>query len=239
MERINEIGKVNLKNIPVIQSFSGSGAIGTILSTFLINALKMEQVAVIHSKSIPPVAIIKDGKIEHPIRLFQSEKLALMSCEIPISYTNTQHFLKMLVDYYIKQGASYIVPVGGLPVVKDPANNSRCFAITTNDEMLTFLLNHGVKILDEGILYGTVVETLELCDTKGFNGCFSLLAECDPGVASYYAAKQILLELAKLFDFEFDEEQFNNVTSTIQSRIDESARLVREETLDKTRESHL
>ncbi|NPD88534.1 MAG: proteasome assembly chaperone family protein [Asgard group archaeon] len=239
MDRIKEIKKVNLKNIPVIQSFSGSGAIGTILSAFLIDALEMEHVAVIHSSSIPPVAIVKDGKIEHPIRLFQSEKLALMSCEIPISYSNTQHFLKTLVDYYIKQGASHVIPVGGLPVLKDPANDARCFAITTNDEMLTFLANYGVKILDEGILYGTVVETLELCDSKGFNGCFSLLAECDPGVASYYAAKQILLELSKLFNFEFDENQFNNVSSTIQRRIDESNRMVREETFNKTRESHL
>ncbi|MCG3227337.1 MAG: proteasome assembly chaperone family protein [Candidatus Heimdallarchaeota archaeon] len=239
MEIINEIKKVNLKNIPVIQSFSGSGAIGTILSTFLISALEMEHVAVIHSESIPPVAIIKDGKIEHPIRLFQSEKLALMSCDIPISYSNTQHFLKMLVDYYIKQGVSHVIPVGGLPVLKDPNNNARCFAITTNDEMLNFLASKSVKILDEGILYGTVVETLELCDSKGFNGCFSLLAECDPGVASYYAAKQILLELSKLFDFEFDEDQFNNVSSTIQRRIDESNRMVREESFDKTRESHL
>lgn len=239
MDRISEVKKVNIKNIPVIQSFSGSGAIGTILSTFLINALKMEHVAVIHSRSIPPVAIIKDGIIEHPIRLFQSEKLALMSCEIPISYSNTQPFLKMLIDYYVKQGVSHVVPVGGLPVIKDPANNSRCFAITTNQEMLNFLEQHDVEILDEGILYGTVVETLEICDSKGFDSCFSLLAECDPGVASYYAAKQIILELAKLFDFEFDEDQFNEVTATIQNRIDESARIVREESFDKTRESHL
>ena len=239
MERIQEIKKVNLKNIPVIQSFSGSGAIGTILSTFLINSLEMEHVAVIHSESLPPVAIIKDGKIEHPIRLFQSEKLALMSCEIPISYSNTQHILKKLVDYYIKQGVSHVIPVGGLPVLKDPNNNARCFAITTNDEMLNFLTSKSVKILDEGILYGTVVETLELCNSKGFNGCFSLLAECDPGVASYFAAKQIILELSKLFDFEFDEDQFNNVSSTIQRRIDESNRMVREESFDKTRESHL
>ena len=239
MDRISEIKKMNLKNKPVIQSFSGSGAIGTILSTFLINALEMEHVAVIHSRSIPPVAIVKDGIIEHPIRLFESENLALMSCEIPISYSNTQHFLKMLVDYYIKKGVSHIVPVGGLPVLKDPANNARCFAITTNEGMIAFLDQHNVKILDEGILYGTVVETLELCDAKGFNGCFSLLAECDPGVASYYATKQILLELSKLFDFKFDEEKFNNVSSTIQKRIDESVRIVRDESFDKTRESHL
>jgi uncharacterized protein len=239
MNRINEIGKVNLKNKPLIQAFSGSGAIGTILSTFLINSLKMEQVAVIHSKSIAPLAIIKNGLIEHPIRLFQSEELALMSCEIPIPYGNTHAFLEMLLDYYIKQGVSHIVPVGGLPVLKSPENDANCYAIASNDETLAYLRDKGIKILNEGIIYGTIVETLEMSASKGFESSFALLAECDPGVASYYSAKQIILELSKLFDFSFDEDEFNNVSSIIQDRIEESTRLMREETADRTRESHL
>lgn len=239
MESIEELKKPNLKSKPLIQSFSGSGAIGTIISTFMIKALKMEQIAVVRSKSIPPVAIIKDGKIEHPIRIFESEELALMSCEIPISYGNTQNFLRMLVNYYMKKGVSYIVPVGGLPVMKDPANNARCFAITSNEEMISFLDKKRVPILEEGIVYGTAVETLEVCDSKGFKNCFSLLAECDPSIASYVSAKKILLELSKIFGFYFDEKQFDDVSSIIQQRIDESTRVVLEEAMDKTRESHL
>jgi len=199
----------------------------------------MEQVAVIHSKSIAPLAIIKNGLIEHPIRLFQSEKIALMSCEIPIPYGNTHDFLNMLIDYYIKKGVSYIVPVGGLPVLKNPENDANCYAIASNENTLSYLKERGIKILNEGILYGTVVETLELCGTKGFESSFSLLAECDPVIASYYSAKQIIIELSKLFDFTFDEKQFDNVSNVIQDRIEESARLMREETIDKTRESHL
>ncbi len=239
MESIEELKKTNLKNKPLIQSFSGSGAIGTIISTFLIKALKMEQIAVVRSKSIPPVAIIKDGKIEHPIRIFESDDLALMSCEIPISYGNTQNFLRMLVNYYLKKGVSYIVPVGGLPIIKDPADNAKCFAIAANEEMITFLDGKKVPILDEGIVYGTAVETLEVCDSKGFKKCFSLLAECDPNVASYSSAKKIIMELSKIFGFYFDEKQFDEVSSIIQQRIDESTKIVLEEAMDKTRESHL
>ena len=239
MNRINEIGKVNFKDKPIIQAFSGSGEIGTIVSTFLINSLKMEQVGVVHSKTVPPVAIIKNGIIEHPIRLFQSEELALLTCEIPLTYGNIPDFIRMLVDFYIKNNVSHIVPVGGLPIIQDPANSAECYAISSNKEMLTFLEEKGVKILEEGIVYGTPVETLEICDTKGFKSCFALLAECDPGVTSYHSARQIIVELSKIFDFDFDEDQFNNVTSTIQGRIEESTRLIREETMDKTRESHL
>ncbi len=239
MNRISEINKVDIKNKPLIQSFSGSGAIGTILSTFLIQSLKMKHVAVVHSKTIPPVAIIKDGLIEQPIRLFQSEKLALMTCEIPISYGNIPDFLRMLVKYYIKNNVSHIIPIGGLPVLQDLGESAQCYAITSNNEMISFLKEKGTKILDEGIVYGTVVETLEICEADGYSSCFSLLAECDPNIPSYSAAKKIIFELAKILDFDFDEKQFNEVTSTIKRRIEESTRIVREETMDKTRESHL
>ena len=239
MNRINEINKVDFKDKPLIQAFSGSGAIGTIVSTFLINSLKMEQVAVVHSKTILPVAIIKQGLVEHPIRLFQSEKIALLTCEIPLTYGNIPDFIRMLVEYYIKNNVSHIVPVGGLPIIQDPANSAECYAISSNSDMLSFLKEKGVKILEEGIVYGTPVETLEICETKGFKSCFALLAECDPGVTSYFAAREIIVELSKIFDFDFDEEQFDSVSSTIQGRIEESTRLIREETMDKTRESHL
>ena len=239
MTRINEIGLVDLKGKPLIQAFSGSGAIGTILSAFLIKAFEMEQVAVIHSDSIPPVAMVKGGLIEHPIRLFQSEKLTLMSCEVSIPYNILSEFLDSLIQYYIEKEVSYIVPVGGLPVLPDNYDNGFCFGVANNSEMISFLENKGVELLEEGVIYGSIVESLELCHIHGYTSCFALLAECDPGTASYWGAKQILQNLSNIFDFEFDENQFNTVTNTIKARIEESTRYIREEAMDKTRESHL
>ncbi|MCE7743312.1 MAG: proteasome assembly chaperone family protein [Candidatus Heimdallarchaeota archaeon] len=239
MTRINEIGLVDLKGKPLIQAFSGSGAIGTILSAFLIKAFEMEQVAVIHADSVPPVAMVRGGLIEHPIRLFQSEKLSLMTCEVSIPYNILPEFLSTLVEYYIEKEASYVVPVGGLPVLPDNYDNGACFGVVNNAEMLSFLENKNVPLLEEGVIYGSVVEALELCHIQGFNSCFALLAECDPGTASYHATEQILQHLAGIFEFEIDEAQFTEVTGAIKARIEESTRYIREDSLDKTRESHL
>jgi len=239
MTRINEIGLVDFKGKPLIQSFSGSGAIGTILSAFLIKALEMEQVAVIHTDSVPPVAMVKGGLIEHPIRLFQSEKLSLMTCEVSIPYNILPEFLNDLVEYYIEKEVSYVVSVGGLPVLPDNHDNGSCFGVTNNTEMISFLEDKGISLLDEGVIYGSVVETLELCHIQGLNSCFALLSECDPGIASYHATKLILENLARIFEFEFDEEKFADVTNTIKARIEESTRYIREDSFEKTRESHL
>jgi predicted ATP-grasp superfamily ATP-dependent carboligase len=239
LNRINEINNLDLKGKPIIQSFSGSGAIGTILSTFLVKALKMEQVAVIHAEDLPPVAIIKDGLIEQPIRIFQNDQIALMSCEVSIPYNTVPDFIEMLVDFYIKNEVSYIVPVGGLPSIMSPYEEISCFGIASNKETLSFLEEKEIHLLEEGVIYGTVVQTLELCSTKGFDSNFALLVECDPNTASYDSTKILVQNLAKIFDFEFDEEEFDNVTNIIQSRILESTRIFREDTMDKTRESHL
>ncbi len=239
MTRINEIGLVDLKGKPLIQSFSGSGAIGTILSAFLIKAFEMEQVAVIHADSAPPVAMVKGGLIEHPIRLFQSEKLSLMTCEVSIPYAILPEFLDTLIQYYIEKEVSYIVPVGGLPVLPDNYDNGYSYGVVNNSDMLSFLEDKGIPLLEEGVIYGSVVEALELCHIHNFSSCFALLAECDPSSASYYATKQILQQLSSIFDIVFDEDEFSKVTNTIKARIEESTRYIREDIMDKTRESHL
>jgi len=239
VNRINEINNLDLKGKPLIQSFSGSGAIGTILSTFLVKALKMEQAAVVHADELPPVAIIKGGLIEQPIRIFQNDNIALMSCEVNIPYNTVTDFIEMLVDFYIKSGVSHIVPVGGLPVLQNQFEEIECYGIANRQETLTFLEEKGVQLLEEGIVYGTVVETLELCNTKEFDSSFALLVECDPSVASYDSTKKLVQNLAKIFEFEFDEEEFEDVSNIIRTRIEESTRFLREEAMDKTRESHL
>jgi len=239
LNRINEINNLNLKGKPLIQSFSGSGAIGTILSTFLVKSLKMEQVAVVHAEDLPPVAIIKDGLIEQPIRIFQNDQIALMSCEVSIPYSAVPDFIEMLVDFYIENEVSYIVPVGGLPSIMTPYEEINCYGIANNKETLSFLEEKGVEFLEEGVIYGTVVQTLELCGNKGFDDNFALLVECDPNTASYDSTKALVENLSKIFDFEFDEEEFENVSNIIKSRILESTKIFREDTMDKTRESHL
>ncbi len=239
MNTINELTEINLKNKVLLQAFSGSGAIGTLLTAFLTKSLEMEQVAVLHPKNVAPVAIVKKGKIENPIRLFQSEQFALMSCEVSIPYEELPEFLEILVDFYIKQGVSYIVPVGGLPIFQNPNGESKCVGVSADDSSLKFLEEKGVELLDEGIIYGSVVETMELCQAKGFKNCFSLMAECDPSVPSYQPTKEILKALGKLFGLEYDEEQYEEIISVIKKRIEESSKLIREETIDKTRESHL
>ena len=239
MNTINKLTHINLKNKVLLQSFSGSGAVGTILTSFLTKSLDMKQVAVLHPKNVAPVAIVKNGKIENPIRIFESEKFALMSCEVSIPYEELPEFLEQLVDFYIEQGVSHIIPVAGLPVYQYENGNAKCHGVAANDTILEFLQEKGVNLLDEGIIYGSIVETMELCRVKGFNNCFALLTECDPVSPSYEPTKEVLLSLEKLFGLEFNEEQYEEVTSVIRTRIEESSRLIREETLDKTRESHL
>lgn len=228
-----------LKNKPMIQLFTGSGGIGSIVSSFLIKSLKMEEVAIIQTDAVPPVAIVKKGLIEHPIRILESEKMAIMVSEVPIPYEDLDEFVENLVSFYMKNEVDYIIPVGGIPSKNNHVDDPKILAVSYRKEMLELVQKKDIEILEEGVIYGSYVQTLAVCEKKGFKRAFSLLGECNPQEPAYKTSRKLVKALAKLLSFEFDEKLFDDIETRIEDKISESRQIIRQETFEKTRESHL
>ncbi len=229
----------SLKNKPIIQLFTGSGGIGSIISSFLIKSLRMEEVAIIQTDAVPPVAIVKKGLIEHAIRILESEKMAIMISEVPIPYEDLGEFVENLVSFYIKNEVAYIIPVGGIPSKQNHVDDPNTLAVSYSKEMLELVQKHDIDILEEGVIYGSYVETLALCEKKGFKRAFAILGECNPQEPAYKTSRKLVKALAKIFSFEFDEELFVDIETKIEDKISESREIIRQEAIEKTRESHL
>ncbi len=238
-DSIRIIGKLDLKNKPVIQSFTGSGAVGSIVSSYLVNLLDMKEVAHIQTDLLPPVALIKNGLIEHPIRIFQSNKITLMSCEIPIQYADIYPLIEILVELYIKQGASYIIPIAGIAKTKESKEKPKIYGISYKKEMLDFLEKKTIEPLYDGIVYGSYIETLSLCETRKYKNAFALLVECDSNTPAFHESQLLIEKMGEMFDFEFDKKTFEVVSDKIKTNIDEGVKLLKQEMIDRTRESHL
>ena len=73
------------KGKQIIQLFNGSGMIGSVTGSFLVEELHMKYIGYFTSHFVPPYAVIKDGKPDNPIRLFESESFLLLLCDVSIS----------------------------------------------------------------------------------------------------------------------------------------------------------
>jgi len=65
--------KPSVKNPVLITSFPGIGLVGTIATAYFINELKLENLGILDSKLLPPIASLYEGVVLPPIRIYESK----------------------------------------------------------------------------------------------------------------------------------------------------------------------
>jgi uncharacterized protein len=150
---IVEVKDLGLKSPLIIAGFVGAGLVGSIAVDQIITQLKMEEVAYVKSKHLPPVAIFVEEKLRHPFRIHASKKdnICVVICEIPQ-----------------KQGTKEILVLEGIPVPGLPTER-RPFCVTELGKCDHFK-DRGINLLRKGIIYGIAGAILSECLTRKIEG---------------------------------------------------------------------
>ncbi len=68
----------------VLEAFPGIGLVGGIAINFMIEKLKMRYVGYMESKFLPPVAILKDGLVYPPVKIYSYRDILILQSDVPI-----------------------------------------------------------------------------------------------------------------------------------------------------------
>ena len=92
---------ISLENPIIIEGFPGIGLVGNIASQHLIDELEMEYVGTIESKYFPPIAVLFNGMINMPVRIYESKTHNILTVisDIPIHPTISYEVSKVLIDW--------------------------------------------------------------------------------------------------------------------------------------------
>ncbi|MEM4188236.1 MAG: proteasome assembly chaperone family protein [Candidatus Hadarchaeum sp.] len=167
---IVEVKDLGLKNPLIIAGFVGAGLVGSIAVDQIITQLKMEEVAYIKSKHLPPVAIFVGEKLRHPFRIHASKKdnLCVVICEIPLKEEGLYSISSALLDWAEKQGTKEILVLEGIPVPGLPTDRQP-FCVTELGRCEHFK-DRGINLLRKGIIYGIAGAILSECLTRKIEG---------------------------------------------------------------------
>ncbi|MCG3219726.1 MAG: PAC2 family protein, partial [Candidatus Heimdallarchaeota archaeon] len=88
------------KGKKLIQLFNGSGMIGSITGSFLVEQFHMNYRGYFSSSFIPTFAVVKDGKPDNPVRLFESEAFLLLLCDVSLSKNDITPFITQIYNWY-------------------------------------------------------------------------------------------------------------------------------------------
>lgn len=149
------------KNPILIEGFPGIGLIGNITSQQIIDELKMNYIGSIDSKHFPPIAVLYEGLINMPVRIYESleHNIVIVVSDIPINPTVSYDISRALLDWAENINVKEVVSIAGIATMSE---DLKIFGAATTPAMLE-------RIKDKA-------EVFQMGTISGISG--SIMSEC-------------------------------------------------------------
>jgi len=214
---------IDIENPVVVEGFPGVGLIGGIASNYMVEQKEMEQLGYVDSRYLPPVALVKEGLVYPPIRVYKWKNIILFHSDIPIHPQVVHDLSRAMVEWCENQGIERLISLAGvaMPVVQD-----RIFGAANQQGLLDSLRHYEIEIMKEGAVGGLSGKLLFECKKEELPA-FALLAETKGMSPDPRASARVLSVLGEVLEFEIDVEPLIEEAENIEAKMEELARQTR------------
>ena len=143
---------IKLENPVLIEGFPGIGLVGNIASQQIIDELDMTYVGSIDSRYFPPIAVLYEGLINMPVRIYESieHNLIIVVSDIPINPSVSYDVSKALVEWAKSINVKEIVSIAGIATMGE---EHKVFGAATDKVMLEKIKDK-VELFQMGTIIG-------------------------------------------------------------------------------------
>jgi uncharacterized protein len=136
--RISPMGIKNLDKPTHIAGFPGPGLVGSISTGYIIDTLKMHQIACIESECIAPGVIYVGGKLRHPFRLYANKEgnICVAVCEAPIMMNGIRLVMDILMRWSLENNIREVIVLDGIPLRGIPKEGRQTILMYNDDDVL-------------------------------------------------------------------------------------------------------
>ncbi|MCK4812080.1 MAG: proteasome assembly chaperone family protein [Methanosarcinales archaeon] len=216
--------KPKSRNPVVIEGFPGVGLVGSIATQQIIHELDMEYIGAIHSKYFPPVAMLLEGRVNMPVRIYESAKneLIVVVSDIPIHPSIAYVVSKSLIDWAVSINAREVVSVAGIPL---EAEKHIVFGAATTDDGIENIRKL-VEIFQMGTISGIAGSIVTECASRNFPA-ISLLGSTHSQNPDPLAAVAVIKVLNDLYNLSIDTEKLVREAGQIELEMQKLAEEIR------------
>lgn len=183
--------KINLNGWTIISGFQGTGLVGTLAAQYMAKKLEAKQIGYVDSNKLPPVAILSEGEIKHPIRIFAAKKykLLIVESELPIPQSLVFEIATELNKWAKLNKAKELISVEGVTVEK-VGSHPKIYAVVSTPSLEKQTTKH-TELLKNGLIMGVAAAVLLESKDQGVkNTCY--LAESHSSFPDGKAAAAII-----------------------------------------------
>lgn len=121
----------------LIAGFPGPGLVGSISTSYIINRLRMQQIACVESDFIVPGVIYTEGKLRHPFRLYSNEEgsVCVLVCEAPIMIHGMHSVLDTVTKWALNNKVKQVMVLDGIAVEGIPNLERKPIIMSSDGEI--------------------------------------------------------------------------------------------------------
>ncbi|MEB2793041.1 MAG: PAC2 family protein [Caldisphaeraceae archaeon] len=206
----------------LILGLPDAGIIGPIVASHMVKSLGMKDVIGIESYTyIPPAAIIKEGSIKYPMRIYVKDDISVLVTDISPVPSGIVPLASAIVEFARKRGFEYLIGISGIgnpsrAEIEKP--NVYWLATTHDSSKLVEKISSEVKLFPDGIIVGPYAVILKESAKRRVNSLL-LLADAFIEIPDPEAAAEITKVISKIINVEIDVSQLLQEAETLRLRL--------------------
>ena len=183
--QVYEIKKNILKSPIVFAGFVGAGLVGPLSVSYMIDKLKMEEIAYLRSRYLPPSTVFMQGRLRHPFRLYSNDDgtVCAVICEITLPF-GLHDIVNTILDWAEKNGSHEIVILDG---VASKTHDGKAFCAAEED-LCRVMESNDINMIPQGFITGVAGGLLNECLMRPIQGITLLVKANDKGADPLAAA---------------------------------------------------
>lgn len=215
---------LSLENPVIVEGFPGIGLVGNIAGQHLIDELDMEYIGSIESKYFPPIAVLFNGIINMPVRIYESKEYNILTVisDIPIHPTISYEVSKVLMEWAQSINVKEIVSIAGIATM---SSEEKVFGAATDDDMLNRIKDY-VEIFQVGTISGISGSVMTECFMRNVPA-ISLLGETNSPNPDPRAAASVINILNQIYDLPIDIDNLIEQAEQIEIELQKLAEQVK------------
>jgi uncharacterized protein len=221
---MEEVKVITEKSIPkgaiIFEGFQGIGLVGTLAAQYIADVSKAEVVGYIDVPDFPPIAILVNGQIRNPIRVYKLKKgnktFVIVESELPIPQKLVNPIARAISEFAKKIHAKEIISLEGLAVPKAP-QDSNVYWISNNEKKFNHL-KKAASLLKNGIVVGVSAALLIQSKVKKIPAAV-IMAEAHADFPDGIAAASLIKSLNKIYSLDIDTTPLEKESKRFENKV--------------------
>jgi len=213
-----EIKNAELKNPIIFAGFVGAGLVGPLAINHIVEELKMEEIAVMRSKYLPPSTVFMRGRLRHPFRFYANKEgtVCAIICEITLRMEGLYSLVSGILDWAAEKGSQEIVILDGVPGIEHD-DKAYCAA---EEDLVRTMADKDISMIPQGFITGIPGGILNECLVREIQG-LTLLAKANKISPDSAAAATLIEALNRFYDMKIDTKDLRESKDKINSEFSE------------------